>query len=982
MKKIAALAAVVLFASCSHGRPPAAEYAPAQDYGLLSPEWKISPDAKKLLDDWSRIKYVRKSGRTDFFVRGQLKYGIHRSDFLHHWYDRPLLQDSGLEGKGEHFKLINPAGWLKTVEMAKLGKQTGFAVFTCTKNREEVFAAAQLPGGKTKILVELTKSLPLEDCISRAAQALESPDTYRLNGKVVLTSYPTIKEKDLPFYARLKSELTRRFGDKFLVMPYYSLCLEGRGELAEGYTADVLKKMRLRLERALAVLDGLCYNGRESSYNRRYNPWFFDTVFVPLVHAVFSAPEFKDKCLGCWSTPGHENSYRWNYGLDSTGTRMLRDMLGSVVKLSPDFMIGCEWDEENENTCFRPMVSHGFTHQRLMRYYHDIANGEKLTAFPGDDTSIPNLVLSYRKELMAGEPLEAEVVNIPDGTGDGTDITVKLAWKTPGGKVVKEFAPLKLAGGKMGAAWFVEDVSKLVGNPALVPELTVWSGSGKHVFADGFWPVGLRPTRCIEYKWVKQPLRDLPSGVSGGIAASPADGDGVGEISGFVNSPSPVRSSAGIDETDIVYMYDGESVRDRDTRRFRVAFQGYGLNGKKPLLKGRISVKGAPGAKLSIVKTRGNIAIEGHDFVLGGAVANNWSQYLMVELPRAEVEHSSITADIEGFCRGEVSLEKLERDEVVALNGPKGFNLVFTCYRSQSAIPPPANVKDAEFSFRLKPGLPNSILRLEAIDENYKVWRSKPIVFGRRSGKKVAFNVFERDKFEVARAVADSSRFLAVDYRFDPSRGSVVACKGGRNLWGILGGNVPLVTGFGQGESSYGNSAALTISEKVKGWEKAAPEYVKESDGEWALKFSGATYVSLPQQIWPVQSAFALEMEVSPDETARKQMLVFTGPTSSSLYIENGRVHAQFFLRNRFMLHNSGRAATVKIAGPEIAAGRWQTVRLVCDQHTAHIEVDGAAGDKVSVSGDLFYPFYTAIGGGGNCFFAGKIKRLGVDTLR
>jgi hypothetical protein len=40
------------------------------------------------------------------------------------------------------------------------------------------------------------------------------------------------------------------------------------------------------------------------------------------------------------------------------------------------------------------------------------------------------------------------------------------------------------------------------------------------------------------------------------------------------------------------------------------------------------------------------------------------------------------------------------------------------------------------------------------------------------------------------------------------------------------------------------------------------------------------------------------------------------------------------------------------------------------------------AGDKVSVSGDLFYPLYTAIGGGGNCFFAGKIKRLGVDTLR
>jgi hypothetical protein len=336
MKTILVASVISVFASCSQDcaskktnvsaepkkvqeAAPAAEYAPADDYGLRAANWKLTPEAEKLLAEWSKIPYVRKSGRTDFFVRAQLKYGINRRDFLHHWYDRPLLQDSSLGYVNQDLEKgpwLNEKGWQKTVEMGRLGKQTGFAVFTFTKNREEVLPASLKPGSETKILVELATSLPLEDCIYRAKQALNAPNSFRINGKVVLTSYPAIREKDLPRYAKLKEELKARYGDKFLVMPYYMLCLEDRQEMAEGYSAEVLKSMRARLERALRVLDGLCYNGRESSWNRRYNPWLFDTVFVPLVHAVFSAPEFKDKCLGCWSTPGHENSYRWNYGLD------------------------------------------------------------------------------------------------------------------------------------------------------------------------------------------------------------------------------------------------------------------------------------------------------------------------------------------------------------------------------------------------------------------------------------------------------------------------------------------------------------------------------------------------------------------------------------------------------------------------------------------------------------------------------------------
>ena len=189
---------------------PAAQYAPPDDYGLRAANWKLTPDAEKLLAEWSKIPYVRKSGRTDFFVRAQLKYGINRRDFLHHWYDRPLLQDSSLGYVNQDLEKgpwLNEKGWRKTVEMGRLGKQTGFAVFTCTKNREEVFAASVKPGGETTVLVELARGLSLEDCIFRAKQALDAPNSFRIGGKVVLTSYPTIREKDLPFLLRGSTDI-------------------------------------------------------------------------------------------------------------------------------------------------------------------------------------------------------------------------------------------------------------------------------------------------------------------------------------------------------------------------------------------------------------------------------------------------------------------------------------------------------------------------------------------------------------------------------------------------------------------------------------------------------------------------------------------------------------------------------------------------------------------------------------------------------
>ena len=959
---------------------PAAQPAEAVDYGLRNKVWRITPDGEALLAEWRRAPYRRASDRTAIFVRAQLKYGINRNDFLHHWYDRPLLQDSSLgqreDTETETKRWLNEEGWKRTVEMVRLGKQDGLAVFTCTKNREEVIPLSVMPGGETTILVELTGVLSMDECIMRAEQALAMPNSYRIGGKVVLTSYPMIREKKLPFYAELRKRLKEKHGDKFLVMPYFGLLEEFR---STSFGAKELKAAKERLARFLRSLDGLCYCARESYFNRRYDPWLFDTVLVPLIHATLADPEFAGKKhLGCWATPGHENSYRWNKGLDSTGTRMLRDTLESITKLKPDFIIGCEWDEENENTHFRPTVANGFTHQRLLRFYVDRMAERAPSIFPGDVADVPNLVLAYRKDLMAGEPLETEVLNIPDGTFGGKTVTVRLRWLDAAGGELKAFEPRTLMADEIKAAWFTVPVSELVGRSQIaVPELTVWADGVRTVHSEGLWPVGLHASRTLEQKWVKQPLRELPKGVKGELSVAGPDAEGLYTVSGRVASPEPLRSVEVRDGADTVYMAGGDDHKP-GVETVRIAFQGYSFNGKQGRIRGRISLEAGGDARLTVGKSRGNVTVEGKAFVFTGAMCNNWPHYLYADVPSGAGAAAKFVFDLEPFGKGEVKLADLAAKDAVAFTAADGMALVFTRYRSCRRIPPPILRRGESFSFRVRPDTPRSVFRMEAIDSRYRVFRSAAVPVAKGGGNAVRYHVYERDLDRVTEVAVDAGRVPVVQYEFNPSRGGVLATGADRGLWGVCGSYAPLVTGYGQGESGYGMLVGTFMRTGSPESAKSAPEWVKDGDG-FSLAFRRGGFVSFGQQLVPTHAGFELAMEVKPVDVVRRQGLLSSGPTAFNLYIEDGKVGASFFMRNRFMRLN-GHAARVSVPGPALKPGVWNRIKVVFDQTRCHLEVDGEAGAAVDVSGDLLYPQPMALGAGTGVkeFFEGEIRALSV----
>ena len=187
----------------------------------------------------------------------------------------------------------------------------------------------------------------------------------------------------------------------------------------------------------------------------------------------------------------------------------------------------------------------------------------------------------------------------------------------------------------------------------------------------------------------------------------------------------------------------------------------------------------------------------------------------------------------------------------------------------------------------------------------------------------------------------------------------------GLGLDGILCGYNPLVCGYGGAESRDGNVVpeCCRALNRAPGWPNTVPEYVKEPDGRWSLRFKDASFVTLPQQVIPEYGGFQLEMDVLPDDVERRQGLLTTGPAYFNLGIEKGRVFADFFLRNRFM-RISGREATVTAACEGLKAGEWNTVRVIYDQRTVRVEVNGVAGAAVPSCGTVFYPQPTALGAG------------------
>jgi len=984
MKPVFFLVAVLAFLTGCGEKAPVAKMLPEKRDAFGPKEWELTPEvAAEVKTMRANDTYRPHRDRTRVFVRTQLKYGLERDDYLHKWYDRPLMGDVRYQEAGDAHP-INVESWRRMAEMAKLCGH-GFSAFTIASGRDDIIPRSVLPGYESEVMVEIVgdctfeggASAKIEPCLKRIEEALKMPNAFRVNGKLVITSYPAIRLDKMGFYAALKTEIAKRWGDRVALMPYFTPF-----EMERGSALDLkeVAQVKENLRTALRTVDGLCFPvASVLNFNRRSNPKFTVETVTPIIHSVLSEPEFKDKLFGMVVGCGHENTYRWNYAQDCAGTQRMRDNFDAVTALRPDFVNACEWDEENENTHHRPTVALGFVHSRLLRYMTAVLDGRAPEVWPNDDVTVPNLVVSYRKALLAGEPIEVEVLNLPDGTFKGDEFVVEFAWKNAAGETVKTFEPQLLKADELKAAWFTVPATGLLAHPILKPELVVWQGGLRRVFAEGLWPLSLHANRSVEFRWVKQSLRDKLSPFRSRLAVSGPAADGTFEVSGTCESAEELRSVEVLDGPDTVYLYDPAAPkRDADgSLAVRILWQGLPWN-NADCPSGFIRLKNAPNAVFTKGRMK-NAALSEGAIIFKEASIKHWTMDAYVDIPASDIAAAEFEIDLPPYFVGNVTAKGLIEKDVYSFPAVGGMNLVFRRWLAARKLTPPCGGKRAEFSFRMKPSTPDSILRVQAIDEKFRVYAGSAYSFFKPSYTPVKVKAFERDLETIGTAVVDANRVTPFEYVFGPERGGVVAAGPYLGLGGILCGYAPLVSGYGSAESGDGNVILdCAVDGKMKGWPKTVPEYVKEADGIWSLKFADCSFVTLPQQVVPEYVGFDMELEVNPDDVQRRQGLFTTGHAYFNLGIEKGRVFAYLFTRNGYF--HSGMHAATTVWGPKIAPGVWSKVRVVWDRLTCRVDVNGEKGEPVKVSGDLFYARPSALGtlGSNDSFFAGRMRRVRV----
>ena len=148
---------------------------------------------------------------------------------------------------------------------------------------------------------------------------------------------------------------------------------------------------------------------------------------------------------------------------------------------------------------------------------------------------------------------------------------------------------------------------------------------------------------------------------------------------------------------------------------------------------------------------------------------------------------------------------------------------------------------------------------------------------------------------------------------------------------------------------------------------------------EYAEHFKGAEYASFPQQILPSFAGWEMEVDVWPDTLEGTQAILGCSATGCNVYLENGVTKAYYFSACNYARRVGG---SFLISGPPMTAGRWNRLKVVCDQKEFYVSVDGKEGDRHPFSGYMHQQRYTTMGAENHAFwfFRGKLRNLKIKV--
>ncbi|OQA84150.1 MAG: hypothetical protein BWY31_02502 [Lentisphaerae bacterium ADurb.Bin242] len=930
-----------------------------------------------LLADSGSPQYQRKFPRTMIYSRAQFQYNP-VLNYGGRWVDRPLLLDPELNDP-------SPDGSTSVAALKAMGRNAmlygldGFASLSGngTPSLIRKLERADIPG--FSLLPEVYASgagvydAPLAIAKMRKntdpvfLSAAKSSLTLKFKGKTVISSYNADMRRPPQFWKELLDDYRRTEGDRFLFLPLLEMpCGRAwhhwRKEYEENrIIGSRLEELKEHFRAYARATDGIylaCAPVRSNADRHTDIPFF--KFMIRTATEVMCEPEFKDKLFAIAVRLGHENASRVGYIRGSYGTWCYRETMSAALAANPDLIIIPEWDEQNENTSLRPTLYNLSTFTRITRVFRGLS-----PELPGDDKTIPNLIVSYRKVVALGEKPEFELLGLPDSGGE---VQARFLLRAPDGREIFRSPLFSFSGKSMEEQRFSIPSEEWASLPFVRPELEILRNGKDTVYRDGLQSIKIEPVSNCDYQYVKQPLRDLISAPDVKIEWS-----GKNRLKVRFDAKEPIAYAEILDDNMPVYTATRDGVpywmESAGERVFCIHFQNLGAFSHT--LDGTLSVSSA-NARWMRDTTFGHPSVMGKEFrgktLKFRTVQKVGATRFFLALPREEAEKELLHIDVPGFFRYDLPLAEVLSAGAFGVPGNSIPVLSVSRQDFQMLHPPKLNRPSVEFEATISPHSKRSVIQLQVTANSGKIGRSAPLILTEASRAKGKIKVYSESSGKPVLLSLPEDRIPVFDYRFDPASGTVLRTSEGRRYWGMGGGYPAQVSGR-LGAGNRDSSVFITLSDFPENAEKTSADQMQDA---WGMGKPGQ-HLALPSGVISRRAAFTLSMELLQTDPKGVQTLLDNCSSSAGLlkiWTENGVVFLE-------LTTDSLRVYTFD-TGLKLSEKQWN--RLIFHYGLDHFEI---SVDGRKFEGKCGYPglYDTAasVGGGKSGWFKGKIRRITVD---
>ena len=691
--------------------------------------------------------------------------------------------------------------------------------------------------------------------------------------------------------------------------------------------ARYLTKIEKNLQKKLSSADGIIlanYNTNRDSLgdytlSKKFNFEIDKKYFSPLLEKIYNEDKNKGKLLGFNIRHGYIGHMSGTNEAE-LGTSQLRDAMDTALLFNPDIISLVEWNEANENTCFQPTVCNSRSIQRIVRFYARKLKGLPTEPNPGDDLEIPNLIVSCRQLIAFGEKYRIELLNVPDSDSN-KKYTVRLTLKDQDGKILKSFTPDSFTVGKLTAVTYNVPSEQLADCRAIVPELLIKNINNKELKIDNLEYTRLSASVCWNFKEVRQPLRDLfnPEKTFSVVAT-----DGKYNIKASILSQEFLQSVEVLNNESEIFAVDrlkefqleknylfiiSFSTKKSGFRKFSMQIPGLNNFIFKPW---SYPYAGFGKFTKTMDKVKGKLLLFGH-----GAK-------ILLAIPR-KASDAKVKFNINGLGKFEFPIKSIVEKDKFAFELPERTNVEIEKINKLADHPVSINNKNAKLSFVFKPDSTIQCFQVRSITESGKIFRSKPVLPQKFTGKKEKLNIFSSSLGKTISISVPSQEIVDIKYIFNPDCGTLLRNSCSPCFDASLGG------GFGYLDPlRYG-----VLPKEIK---RTAPDWVKSGD-RWVLKFDGTgNYVVFPIETIP-HGSFTMEFECRTDSKDNQVLFRHNSlkPGSLLTYIVNGKLQAEFYSMG---INYRGIVNKLNVDLP-FPDGKWAKIKIAYDLKNIKFSVNG-----------------------------------------